>query len=330
MINVSYINARGEEIILDDTARTFIGELYGRKGFEAPALKYTEILYGDGSTDIVVVNAQPRDITLNFWAPTGTHDLSQKLDAVKQKLIQTGARTGNWGRLKVWEPTENAYKVLNCVYTGGMNDAVRNYPTHMKFSLTFRANDPLFYNDFQTVYRIEADDAAGFLMMHDLADPDHDDIDHNPGGLYMRDLDDPSHDDSDHNPNSIYMMSAAYETAEDLLLSSQRIYPTITISGSSKNIRIINDLTGKKLEFANDITLGGSSYILVETKPLHRKCVLVDELTGTETNILNKLTADSSLDFYLERGVNTIHYRNSEATGGSGVAFTYTEGWLSA
>ena len=328
MILVSYINARGEEIVLDDTEKSFIGELYGRKGCEAPALKYTEILYGDGSTDIVLVNADPRDVTLFFWTRTGTPNLYRQLDEVKEKLIQTGARSGSWGQLKIWQPDEEAYKVLNCVYIGGMSDAVRQYPTSMKFSLTFRANDPLFYNNYETVYTIEADDASGYLMMHDLTDPDHDDITHNPTGLYMRALADPSNDDSTHNPNAAYMKSAAYDSAEDLVHKSQKIYPTIEIFGISKNIRIYNELTGKKLEFANDVELASGDYILIETKPLQRKCVKVNDLTHTETNILSKLSADSSLDFYIERGTNRIHYRNSEASGGSGVRFTYTEGHM--
>ena len=245
---------------------------------------------------------------------------------MKLKLIQTGARSGTWGRLKIWVPEIGAYKVLNCVYTGGMYDAIREYPTHVKFSLTFRANDPLFYNDYQTIYAIEAYDASGYLMMHDLEDPDNDDSAHNPGGTYMHALDDPSHDDSEHNPDSTYMLSAAYDTAEDLIHQTNRIWPLITFFGNSKNIRIVNDLTGKKLEFTNDVELDGTNRIVIETQPLHRKCVLVDDLTGIETSILSKLTPDSSLDFYIERGTNTIHYRNSEATGGSGVSFTYTEG----
>ena len=329
MILVSYINARGEEIVLDDTERTFIGELYGRAGDEAPALTYTEILYGDGSTDIVVLNAQPRDVTLSFWAPTGTPDLRKRLESVKQQLLQTGARSGNWGKLKLRRP-DGSLVYLNCVYTGGLSDIVREYPTHVKFSLTFRASDPLFYDGYVTTFTIEPDAADGYLMMKDLEDPEDDDIAHNPDGLYMADLDDTDHDDADHNPDAVYMRSAASETGEEITIEGQKIWPSITISGSAKNIRIVNSLTGKKLEFDPSVVVDGANAILIETKPLHRKVVTVDATTGAETSIIAKLTPDSSLDFCLERGTNPIAYRNSESTPESKCVFEYTEGYLSA
>ena len=334
MILVSYINARGEEIILDDTERSFLGELYGREGTEAPSLKYTEILYGDGSTDLVLLNTEPRDVVLYFWAPTGTPDLRRKLEDLKRQLIQTGTRSGGWGKLKIHRP-DGSLVYLNCVYTGGLNDIVREYPNAVKFSLTFRANDPLFYEGFETRYVIEADAADGYLMMKPLTfsggyDFAEDNITANPDGVFLTSLTDTSHDDSSHNTGSVFFKSAASESEDEIELESQRVWPTITIAGSAKNIRIRNSLTGKKLEFAASVTVDGSHVIKIVTQPLHRKVVMVDVSTGAETSIIGKLTASSSLDFYLERGVNVIYYRNSESTPESSCTFAYTEGYLSA
>lgn len=333
-INLSYINARGEEIILSDSEHSFIGELYGREGVEAPALKYSEILYGNGSTEIVVLNAEPRPVTFYFSAPLETPRLREKFEEVKQQLIQMGTRSGGWGKLKI-RRRDGTLRYLNCVYTGGLEDVVRTNRVDVTFSLTFRANDPLFYEGFVTRYVIEADAAGGYLMMKDLSFPDGydfalDNCDDNPDGLYMADLTEPESDNIDANPDSVYMRSAASESGDDIEIAGQKIYPTITISGSARNIRLINQLTGKKIEFAADVVVDGANSIRIVTQPLHQKVVRIDGTTGAETSIIHKLTADSSLDFYLERGTNTICYRNSESTPESKCTFEYTEGFLSA
>ena len=343
MILVSYINARGEEIILDDTENTFnMGELFGREGTEAPSLKYTEILYGDGSTDIVVVNPMPREVTLYFWSRMTSSELRRGLETIKQKMIQTGVRNSNWGKLKIYVPDEGAYKYLNCVYTGGFDNMTRKYPSNVKFALTFRANDPLFYNGFATEYIIEPEAANGYLYLMPLTftggvyDFAQDNITSNPDGVYMLPLSftggsyDFTEDNVTDNPNGLYFRTAEVETTATLELLSQRIYPKITISGSGRNIRLINETTGKKIEFSASVVVDGDHPIVIETRPLYRKVVQRNLITGTETNLLSKLTSDSSLDFYIERGNNVIKYRNSEATPESIVTFEYTEGFLSA
>ena len=316
MILISYINARGEEVVLDDTESTCIWELYGREGTEAPSLKYTEILYGDGSSDVVVVNPTPRQVTLYFAFKTTEISYRRELEVIKQKLIQTGSRNSNWGQLKIYVPDLNAYRYLNCAYIGGLDSFTRENPNVTKFALNFRANDPLFYNGFETVYVVEPDASKGYLLMK--------------SDLYMKPLTDPNNDNITANPNSVYMVSAQDETEDNIVLTSQKIYPTIKISGSAKNIRLINVSTERKIEFDASVEVDGMNYILIETKPLHRKVVKVNTVTGVETNILSKLTADSSLDFFLERGTNVIKFRNSESTPDSVCTFEYTEGFLSA
>lgn len=316
MILVSYINARGEEIVLDESEGGDIVELYGREGTEAPALKYTEVLYGDGSSDIVLVKPMSRTVTLTF-AVKSTSWLSRRVfEDVKQKLIQTGSNGGNWGKLKIWVPDESEYRYLNCVYTGGLDSFTRKYPNVSKFELTFRASDPLFYAGYETHYVIEPDAKYGYLLMNQ--------------GLFMKPLTDPEHDDIESNPDSVYMISAQSETEDDIRLDSQRIYPQISISGSAKNIRLLNETTGKKIEFDPTVMVDGMNRIVIETKPLRRKVVSVNLTTGSETNLIGKLTDDSTLDFFLDRGENVIRFRNSESTPDSTCTFTYTEGFLSA
>lgn len=335
-VKISYTNALGEEIILDHTEwkDKWLWSHFGSEGLEAPALRYKEIVYGNGSTEVVVSQMEPREVVLYFVVKTGAPDLRMKLEELKQQLIQTGTRTGGWGRLKILRP-DGVYLHLNAIYTGGLDEFIRKYRMINKFALTFRANDPLFYEGFVTRYVIEADAAGGYLMMKDLSFPDgydfaRDNCDDNPDGLYMMDLDDPDHDDADHNPDSVYMKSAANESGDEIDVDGQKIWPSITISGSAKNIRLYNALTGKKIEFAADVVVDGANSIRIETRPFHRKVVRIDGTTGAETSIIGRLTPDSSLEFCLERGTNLIYYRNSESTPESKCVFEYTEGYLSA
>lgn len=165
MILISYTNARGEEVILDDTEKSFLGELYGREGCEAPELEYEEVTYADGSTQLVAINMKPRDVTLYFWAPTDrrkTH-LREKMEDLKQTLIQTGVRDDEWGKLMIRRP-DGRKLYLTCAYVGGLDEFIRVYPRLNKFSLTFHAESPYFYDGFELSVTSKQDDRAGYLM----------------------------------------------------------------------------------------------------------------------------------------------------------------------
>ena len=154
MILVSYTNARGETVVLDDTERSFLGELYGREGCEAPQLEYVEVTYGDGSTEILAIKMKPRDVTLKFWAPTDRRKphLSGALDEIKSKLIQVGTREGDWGQLMI-RRADGHPVFLNCAYTGGLDDFIRDCPNVGKFTLDFHAQDALFYDGFEQSWK---------------------------------------------------------------------------------------------------------------------------------------------------------------------------------
>jgi len=335
MINVSYTNVRGETVVLDDDDRSFLAELYGREGCDAPELEYREVTYADGTTETILIRMKPRNVTLYFNVKLRNAVQRADFEELKKKLIQTGNREGDWGRLMI-RRQDGSEAYLNCAYVGGLDDIIRKYPTSTKFSLTFHAQDPLFHDEADTQYIIRPDDAGGYLYMRPLTftggvyDFAEDNITSNPGGLYFRPLDDPANDRATVNPNSVYFKSAAAEADDNVVIDDQKVYPTITITGPAKNIRIINKATGKKLEFDAAVETDGNNYILIETRPLRRKVLKINVTTGVATNIIAKLTADSSLDFPLERGVNEILFRNSEATQESLCTFTYMKGYLSA
>lgn len=368
-VRLSYINARNEEVILDDDENSFAHELTGRTGFEMPEIETEVVTYGDGSQDIVLSRMKSRKVTVYFWVDLDTKvEFERKFREVKSQLMQVGSRMGNWGKLKVRQ-RDGSYLYLNCIYKSGFDSLVRDSNVRMKFSLSFEATDPLFYNGFETKYVIQAQADTGYLMMKELDEdtpvvdcfdvsPDtitaiEDEISQmeaedptNPiievdremltkitaksNGLYMVEVPDKEHDNSEANPDSLYMYSAAMDSDNEIDIDGQKVYPTIEISGTAANIRIYNRLTDKKIEFDPSIVVDGSNSILIETKPLHKKVVSVNTATGAETNIMPMLTDDSDLDFYLERGINTIQFRNSESTPDTKCTFRYTEGFLSA
>ena len=166
-VKLSYINARGEEAILDDDEGTFAHELQGREGFEFPTIDLTEHDYGDGSTDVVAITVKNREVTCYFWADVmDIPHWEEKFDDVKAILLQTGQKEGEWGKLKI-RLLSGQYVFLNCVYSKGLDNLVRDNMNRVKFALTFKATDPYFYDGFSLSYTIKQDDRSGYLFMSD-------------------------------------------------------------------------------------------------------------------------------------------------------------------
>lgn len=356
-IRLSYINARNEEVVLDDDEHSFAGELAGRTGFEMPQIETKTVTYGDGTQDIIYSKMKTRTVTCYFWVDLDNKvEFERRLNEVKAKILQVGSRMGDWGKLKIRQKN-GEYRYLNCIYKGGFDGITRDSNVRLKFSLSFEATDPIFYNTYESKYIIQTPKNASFLYMKPLLfngkkrSPTNynfkkDNATDNPNGLYMHSRTQPRFNwdevkqglnpeglmdwyRKEANPETIYMETPSMSTENELDLESARTFPSIEISGTAKNIRIYNELTGKIIELDPVIEVSHANYIKMETKPLHRKIVNVDIETGKETNLIEYLTTDSTLDFPLERGVNTIHYRNTYSAPDSKLIFTYTEGWLS-
>lgn len=300
--NATYTNARGEVIVLDHTEweGKWLWEIPGRTGTESPTLKYHEITYADGDTDIVAIEKEPREVTFFYVVRSGTPNLREKLEDLKQQLIQIGPKPNEWGQLML-RRSDGRPLYLKCVYTGGIDELIRHYPHLNKFSLTFRATDPLFYDGFEQTYTIQQDDRAGYLFM----DP----------ALYM----DPS----------LYMMSAQGNTGSDLFINGDLIYPTIIINGPAENISLINKTTSRRIVLSSSVALDMNERITITTEKRNRTIKKRDK-DGNTTNLMRYLTTASSLNWWLTRGNNSIEFNNSATTPESYLQFHYKEGFLSA
>lgn len=297
---ITYTNALGDKVVLDDLPRTFIGELYGRRGFEAPSLKKEEAEYGSGATEIVSLQLEPREITLFFWAPAGTRDLNSRLDLIKSRLVQIGRRSGSWGTLRVAKP-DGSYCDIDCVYTGGLEDTIRDSWNYVKFGLTFQAEDPLFY-DLSTTE----------LILQTFSEGDR---------LVFK--------SSTHFGADTHFRSPDADHSETVDLDCFRVYPDIEITGPANNIRLINVSTGKTIRFEPTFELLAGEKLEIHTKPNDRSCWWV-KTNNTRVRALRYLAADTTLDWDMIAGKNVLRYRNSYLSPLSHCKLSFRRGYLSA
>lgn len=298
---MTYTNQLGDEIVLDDTERSFIGELYGREGCEAPALAFKEVTYADGTTEIASIELEPREMRFYFWAPVRTSGLKAKLEAVKRRLIQIGVPNSHkWGTLKIRKP-DGSMSRIDCVYTGGFDEMVREYPNLVKFSLTFKASDPLFYDGFRTEVPLRTFEDGAWLHF---------------GTRFTFGSD-------------THFRSSDTIHSETVELQGFRAYPAITISGPARNIMLKNETTGRLIALMPDFQLLAGETIVIETNPRTRSAVW-NRFDGTQRNALKYITPESHLEWYLATGENELQYRNSDINETSVCLLSYEQGWLSA
>lgn len=416
-IRLSYINARGEEAILDDDEGTFAHELQGRDGFEAPSLSLKDHDYADGTRDVVSITLKERKVVCHFWAdPPDIPHWEEKFDEVKAILIQTGQREGDWGKLRI-RVADNHYVYLNCVYEKGLDAINRDNSTRVKFSLTFRATDPYFYNGFEYSYTIKQDDRSGYLVFDNAIlyntkaeavqitgeptagknwwevkingetkyytiDPDKSVYmdyamicdtqaeainktgESAPGNHWWQTtfeetkLFDTQAEAVAYTGKStsgvswwpidinnvtkyqarktftkyyaivkrmtLYMASAQSNNEQGLYIQCDKVYPDIIINGPAKNISLINDSTGRKIELDVSVVLDVNEQIKITTTPLKRKITKTAK-NNAVTNLIPWLSADSTLDWWLSHGTNKVTFNNSETTPVSFLKFVYTE-----
>lgn len=297
---VTFINARGQEIVLDDLPRTFAGELYGRQGFEAPKLKYAETRYGSGAAEVLSVELEPREVTLFFWIPTGTPELEARFERLKAGILQIGRQTGDWGTLRIAKK-DGSFADLNCVYTGGLDDTVRESWSWVKFALTFRAADPLFYDLSTTVTKMSTYSEGDRLVFRSTT----------------------------HFGENTHFRSSDANHEETIEVTGFRTYPDITITGPAANIRIINTSTGRTIRLDSDFALLPGESLEIHTRPNDRSAWWHRQ-DHTTVKALRYLTADSTLDWYLTGGENVLQFRNTILSPLSICTLSYRAGFLSA
>lgn len=302
MPRLAYINAKGAEIVLDDDEHSFLGELRGRIGFEAPELGLTDVEFGNGSRKVVSVELKPREVTCYFW--TETPDLAvfeAKFNKLKGQLIQFGTMPGNgWGRLRIKLRT-GGFVYLNCLYSEGLESMTRDVDCRAAFSLTFHADDPLFY-----------DLSSSTLVLRVYSEGDR---------LVFR--------STTFFGADTHFRSSDASHEEKVNVECFRVYPDIVITGPADNIMLVNVTTGKTIRFEHTFSLLAGESLEINTQPTKRMAYWVRQ-NGTKVKALRYLTADTSLDWFMTSGENVLRYRNTNLNAVSTCTMTFQQGWLSA
>lgn len=298
---LSYINARGDEIVLDDDERSFLAELQGRQGFEAPEVDFSTVKYADGTEEVLRAELKPREVTCFFWAETLDHQrFEQKFSELKMQMIQVGKKPENWGRLRI-RKRSGGYLYLNCIYSEGLDSLVRDSDVRVGFSLTFLASDPLFYDDYESHEELRVWEDGAWLHF---------------GTRFTFGLE-------------THFRSSNTIHEQIIEVPCYRAYPAITIVGPAKNIKLENETTGGLIELDQTFELLAGETFVIETDPLKRSAVW-NRYDGSQKNGSRYLSPDTHLDWTLGHGKNKIRYRNSDTNQTSVCILTYKQGWLSA
>lgn len=299
-VRLSYTNARGQEIILDDDRHSFLGEIMGREGFDAPAIDLKTVKLGNGNEDVISVSYKKREMTCYFWAETPDRAaFLRKFHSIKAGLVQVGKKPDNWGFLKILRP-DGTYARINCVYSEGLESMMYDSAVRTQFSLTFVAADPLFYDQVPEVITLSTYRETDYL--------------HFGSGFHFG--------------NETFFRSSGYATNRNVRISCARAYPVIRVTGPADNIRLYNQSTGRVIEFDPSFRLLAGEYAEIVTKPLECSAVW-HRYDGTEVNALRYLSPDTVLDWFLENGENQLIYRNSNNNPESVCTLSYQAGWLS-
>lgn len=297
---LKYITSQNIEIDLESyDSDKEIRELAGRTGFEAPPVNYVNESYADGYVETIAVRLRPRDVTLHMIV-RGRSLLERDniLRPITNLLVEHGAHTG-WGKLYI-DKSDGTIVYLNCFYSGGLESQSEDDPLMHKFSLSFHAADPHFYEQ----------DWTRFIF----ADTEQD-------GLYLSDTTFLSDET---------FLSGGVQSSETIVKNlGQLAYPVITVKGPAKNIKFENQLNGVKIELEEGFELKKDETMTIDCRD-RKRSILLKNAAGVESDITNKLRRGSSLVFPILHGNNYIKITYTDTNAETYVNFAFQQRYLSA
>lgn len=271
---LSYITADGDEVILSCEGYKKWWECYGRSGFFAPKLNYVERQYADGATDVLAISLKPRKLTIEmFVLGQSTKERDEILRNISSRLIQVGSRN-QWGRLRV-RRSDGKDLYIDCVYIGGMDDAVEKYPNIMQFELQFYSGGSYFYDKDETI----------------LATQSLGDVIYLSDDLYLSD--------------NLYLSDGV--SGITVNNSGEMFYPIVDVFGPASVIRITNNTTGITLAVDSDFVLLAGQKLTFDCLDHERKVEFTDVL-GNTTDVTKRLALGASLVWPIEKGANSLTF----------------------
>ena len=276
---LSYITAEGDEVVLSNEGNYKWWECYGRKGFTAPELDYVTRQYADGATDTLAVILKPRNLTVQmFVLGETTRERDEILRDIASRLIQTGTRK-NWGKLKLRRSDEQ-YLLIDCVYIGGMDEIVEQYPNIQQFQLNFYSGNGYFYDSNETMLTTQT---LGELLY--LSDD-----------IYLS--------------NNLYLTDTV--SGLQVLNSGEVFYPIIEIYGPASVIKVTNEATGLTLAVDPSFSLLANQKLTFNCME-HERGIFFTDANNNMTDVTEELALGSSLVWPIVKGSNylTFYYTDS-------------------
>ena len=141
---IYFVNSQGKRAVIASAENRNFFEMKGRSGFSAPDVDVFTERMTSGAVKYFGKTLKPRTVSIKMLC---RGDSQPERDAVFFEMLNTllDANGKGEGRLYV-RRSDGARFFLNCVYTGGMQIA-EEYRRFKKFTLSFYAVDPTFYQD---------------------------------------------------------------------------------------------------------------------------------------------------------------------------------------
>lgn len=294
-----YETAAGVGIILDDyLEQRTVWELFGRTGFAAPPLEYTDEAYAAGYTETIACRVLPRDVTIPLVIRGKTQaERDGVLRRIAERVLQHGVRH-DWGRL-VFTRSDGKEAYLHCVYAGGLEAIADDEPFVYKAVVNFHASDPYFYALDETNLILSDAGAAGLYF----------------GAFWFG--------------AGTYFRGGSVSAVGEVVNDGQTVYPEILITGPAKAIRIRGLDSGAAIAFPSSFELQRGEQIRIDCRD-RRRGVWLTRADGAVSDITPILTLESSLIFPIHNGLNRFQLDYVDTTDATRFLLRYRERGFSA
>ena len=293
---LSYVTAEGDEIVLSCEGNRKWWECYGREGFGAPELDNITREYADGSTGTLAMIIKPRTMTVQMViVGESTSERDAILRDIIVRLVQVGEKK-SWGKLKLMR-SDGKMLMIDCVYTGGLDGVVENFPTIQQFELFFYSGGGYFYDEQEISVTYTKIDRS----------------------IYLSD--------------DLYLANNLYLTGNIMRLSIENdgevFYPIVEIDGPAAAIGITNHTTGLLLAIDADFQLLSGQKLIFDCQE-HSRGITLKYANNTTADYSENLRLGATLVWPIVKGTNDIEFYFVDDTANSNGRIRYHKRYYSA
>ena len=271
---LSYVTADGDEIVLSCEGYKNWWECYGRKGFGAPKLNNVTRQYADGSTDTLAMIIKPRTMVVQmFLLGKSSYERDNMLRDIIVRLVQVGEKK-SWGKLKLMR-SDGKMLAIDCVYTGGLDDIVDEYPNIQQFDLEFYSGNGYFYD--------EEEKTATYVKIDN--------------SIYL--------EEDRYLSDSLYLVGNIMRLSIDN--EGELFYPIVEIDGPASAIGVTNHTTGLLLAIDANIQLLAGQKLIFDCQE-HSRGITLRYAGGSTADYSEKLRLGATLVWPIVKGTNDIEF----------------------